>query len=69
MSSLSCRLCGQPIKFDEKWVSERTRKKIPLDPGTNEPNDCPVRRDQPQRQVQTTTFRASADTTKALFTM
>jgi hypothetical protein len=52
MSSLSCRLCGQPIKFDEKWVSERTGKKIPLDPGTNEPHDCPVRRDQPQQQLQ-----------------
>jgi len=50
MSSLSCRLCGQSIKFDDKWVSERTGKKIPLDPGTNEPHDCPVRRDQPQKQ-------------------
>jgi hypothetical protein len=50
MSSLSCRLCGQPIKFDKKWVSERTGKRIPLDPGTNEPHDCPVRRDQPQQQ-------------------
>jgi hypothetical protein len=27
-------------------------KKIPLDPGTNEPHDCPVRRDQPQQQSQ-----------------
>jgi hypothetical protein len=52
MSSLSCRLCGQPIKFDEKWVSERTGKKIPLDPDTNEPHDCPVRRDQPQQEQQ-----------------
>ena len=50
MSSLSCRLCGQPIKFDEKWLSERTGMKIPLDPGTNEPHDCPVRRDQPANQ-------------------
>jgi hypothetical protein len=50
MSSLACRLCGNPIKFDDKWVSERTGKKIPLDPGTNEPHDCPVRRDQTQRQ-------------------
>ncbi len=52
MSSLSCRLCGQPIKFDEKWVSERTGKKIPLDPGINEPHDCPVRRDKQQQQGQ-----------------
>jgi hypothetical protein len=50
MSSLSCRLCGQPIKFDDKWVSERTGKKIPLDPGSNEPHDCPVRRDHLQQQ-------------------
>jgi hypothetical protein len=50
LSSLACRLCGNPIKFDDKWVSERTGKKIPLDPGTNEPHDCPVRRDQPQQQ-------------------
>jgi hypothetical protein len=31
MSNLSCRLCGQPIKFDDKRVSQRTGKKIPLD--------------------------------------
>jgi hypothetical protein len=52
MSSISCRLCGQAIKFDDKHVSQRTGKKIPLDPGTNEPHDCPVRRDQPQQQLQ-----------------
>jgi hypothetical protein len=52
MSSFSCRLCGSPIKFDDKWVSERTGKKIPLDPGTNEPHDCPVRRDQQQQGQQ-----------------
>ena len=50
MSSLSCRLCGQPITFDNQHISQRTGKKIPLDPGTNEPHDCPVRRDQPQQQ-------------------
>jgi hypothetical protein len=27
-----------------------TGKKIPLDPDTNEPHDCPVLRDQPQQQ-------------------
>jgi hypothetical protein len=37
-----CRLCGKPIKFDDKWVSERTGKKIPLDADTEEPHDCPV---------------------------
>ncbi|MFL6462645.1 MAG: hypothetical protein ACJ71J_17170 [Nitrososphaeraceae archaeon] len=50
--SLSCRQCGKPIKFDDKWVSERTCKKIPLDPGTNESHDCPVRRDHLQQQQQ-----------------
>jgi hypothetical protein len=49
-SSLSCRQCGQPITFDNKHISQRTGKKIPLDPGTNEPHDCPVRRDQQQQQ-------------------
>ena len=48
MSSLACRLCGSPITFDNKHISQRTGKKIPLDPGTNEPHDCPVRRDQQQ---------------------
>jgi hypothetical protein len=52
MSSISCRQCGQPITFDNKHISQRTGKKIPLDPGTNEPHDCPVRRDQPQQQQQ-----------------
>ncbi len=52
MSSITCRLCGQAIKFDDKHVSQRTGKKIPLDPGTNEPHDCPVRRDQPVQQQQ-----------------
>ena len=69
MSSISCGLCGQPIKFDEKWVSERTHKKIPLDPGTNEPHDSPVRKRSAATTSTTTTFRASADTTKAPFTM
>ena len=50
MSSLVCRLCNQPITFDNKHISQRTGKKIPLDVETNEPHDCPVRRDQPQQQ-------------------
>jgi hypothetical protein len=52
MSSISCRQCGQAIKFDDKHVSQRTGKKIPLDPNTNEPHDCPVRREQQQAQPQ-----------------
>ena len=50
--SLVCRQCGQPITFDNKHISQRTGKKIPLDIETNEPHDCPVRRDQPQQQQQ-----------------
>jgi hypothetical protein len=50
MSSILCRQCNQPITFDDKHISQRTGKKIPLDPSTNEPHDCPVRRDQPQTQ-------------------
>jgi hypothetical protein len=44
MSSLACRLCRQPIKFNDKHVSQRTGKKIPLDVETNEPHDCPARK-------------------------
>jgi hypothetical protein len=49
LSSILCKLCQKPIKFDDKHISQRTGKKIPLDPSTNEPHDCPVRRDQPQQ--------------------
>ena len=52
MSSITCRLCQQPIKFDDKHISQRTGKKIPLDLSTSEPHDCPVRRDQPQQAQQ-----------------
>ena len=52
MSSLVCRQCGQPITFDNRHISQRTGKKIPLDVETNEPHDCPVKRDQPQQQLQ-----------------
>jgi hypothetical protein len=52
ISSLSCRLCGQPIKFSDKHVSQKTGKKIPLDVDTEEPHDCPARRDQPLQQQQ-----------------
>jgi hypothetical protein len=50
MSSLACRLCGSRIKFHDKHVSQRTGKKIPLDIETNEPHDCPVRKDQQQSE-------------------
>jgi hypothetical protein len=49
-NSILCRQCNQPIAFDNKHISQRTGKKIPLDPETNEPHDCPVRRDQPQQK-------------------
>jgi hypothetical protein len=49
-SSILCRQCNQPITFDNKRISQKTGKKIPLDPGTNEPHDCPVHRDQPPQQ-------------------
>jgi hypothetical protein len=57
-SLLSCRLCGQPIKFDDKHISQRSGKKIPLDIDTDEPHDCPVwkngqhQQQQPQQQSQ-----------------
>jgi hypothetical protein len=48
--SVVCSLCNKPITFDNKHISQRTGKKIPLDIETNEPHDCPVRRDQPKPQ-------------------
>jgi hypothetical protein len=51
MSSILCRQCQNPTKFDDKHISQRTGKKVPLGVETNEPHDCPVRRDQ-QQQVQ-----------------
>jgi hypothetical protein len=47
--SLLCRLCGERIKFDDKHISERTGKRIPLDVDTEEPHDCPTRREQQQQ--------------------
>jgi hypothetical protein len=52
MTGLACKLCGVPITFDNKLISQKTGKNIPLDPTTNESHDCPVRRDQPQQQGQ-----------------
>jgi hypothetical protein len=54
--SLLCRLCGVRIKFDDKHISERTGKRIPLDVDTEEPHSCPVwssnNQQQPQQQTQ-----------------
>jgi hypothetical protein len=53
LSSLSCRLCGKPVMFDDKHVSQRTGRKIPLDIETNKPHDCPVwKRSNSQQQSQ-----------------
>jgi hypothetical protein len=53
MSSLACRQCQNPIKFDDRHISQRTGKKIPLDVETNEPHDCQARNNgQHQQQVQ-----------------
>jgi hypothetical protein len=49
MSSILCRQCNQPITFDNKHISQRTGKKIPLNVETNERHDCTVRRDHPQQ--------------------
>ena len=35
-----CWNCGEEITFSDEWISERTGKKIPLDPDTEEPHDC-----------------------------
>jgi len=53
MSSIACRQCQKPIKFDDKHISQRTGKKIPLDVGTNEPHDCSARSGNNQQQSQT----------------
>jgi hypothetical protein len=50
--SLLCRLCGERIKFDDKHISERTGKKLPLDVDTEEPHDCPARKEQQQQSQQ-----------------
>jgi hypothetical protein len=52
MSSLACKTCGGPIKFDDKHVSQRTGKKVPLDVETGERYDCPAQRDQQQQGQQ-----------------
>jgi hypothetical protein len=40
--AIYCKLCERKITFDDEYVSEKTGKKIPLDPETAEPHECPV---------------------------
>jgi hypothetical protein len=64
MSSLSRKQCGQPITFDNKHISQRTGKKIPLDIDTDEPHDCPaLRNGQQQQQLQQQGQLNQGDTT------
>jgi hypothetical protein len=51
-TSLSCRLCGHQIKFDDRRISHRSGKMIPIDADTNEPHNCPVWKGSQQYQQQ-----------------
>ena len=53
-NNILCRQCQNPIKFNDKYISQRTGKKIPLDVDTNEPHDCPVMKNGQQQQLQQT---------------
>lgn len=37
---VSCKRCGDPIRFDDDVVSDRTGKRIPLDEDSDEPHNC-----------------------------
>ena len=52
-STLQCRRCGQAIKFDDRHVSQKTGKKIPLDAQTGQRHDCPAlaQPQQPQQKL------------------
>jgi hypothetical protein len=50
--TIPCRLCGKPIKFDERRVSHRTGTKIPLEPDTDEPHKCPMQPNPYQQKQQ-----------------
>jgi hypothetical protein len=41
----------KPNRFDNKHISQRTGKKIPLDPATNEPHNCPMWKQQRTQQT------------------
>jgi hypothetical protein len=51
--TLHCKLCDEPIKFDDDHTSERTGKKIPLDIDTDQPHYCIVWRSQQEQRRQT----------------
>ena len=48
-SNLVCRLCSQPITFNNKHINQRTDKKILLDLDTHETHDC---QHEQRRQIQ-----------------
>jgi hypothetical protein len=48
--TLASKTTENQSSFDDKHISERTGKKIPLDLDTEEPHNCPVRRSQQQQQ-------------------
>src|ERR687883_1881980 len=41
-STLQCKRCQNPIKFDDRHISQKTGKKIPLDAQTGQRHDCPA---------------------------
>ena len=49
-TTLQCRRCGKKIKFDDKRVSQRTGKKIPLDVDTDKPHNCTYHQYQLEQQ-------------------
>jgi hypothetical protein len=52
---IQCKQCNQSITFDDKHISLRTGKKIPLDVNTGQRHDCPgkpVQQSQPLQQQQ-----------------
>ena len=50
-STVQCKRCQHPIKFDDRHVSQKTGKKIPLDAQTGQRHDCPaLPPQQPQQQ-------------------
>ncbi len=52
---LNCKLCGQIIYFDDRYVSWITGKKIPLDPFTEGVHDCPEWKPGPRAAAATIT--------------
>ena len=48
----NCYHCHRPVVFDEEHIGKNGRK-IPLDPATHQPHDCPMREKQFNPQVDT----------------